>query len=118
MDIGVIGFGIVGKSVNLGFKYHCNVLINDKDKTEDTPNSKDEIVRKCDFIFVGVPTPFNLKDKTVDASIISNVISSLSDLSVKHKKNPIVIIRSAIVPRLVRSWEACFPSLNIVKCRS
>lgn len=112
MNIGIIGYGIVGKAVEVGFRDKCKLFINDPKYPESV--SKDVIVQECAFIFVGVPTPFNVKEKRVDSSIVEKVISELNYYAKDFGKYPIVIIKSAIVPRIVREWVRIMECLHIV----
>ena len=113
MNIGVIGNGIVGNAVKLGFGQHCNIFVNDKEISKDSPFTKKELVEHCDYIFVGVPTPFNTTTQEVDTSIIEGVINELNLQSEGRDIAPTIIVKSAIVPRLVKSWEY-FRNINIV----
>ncbi|MEK6818630.1 MAG: hypothetical protein AABY10_01715, partial [Nanoarchaeota archaeon] len=63
-NLGIIGYGIVGKAVHHAFKDN-NILYYDK-FIKSTPLK--EVVEKSDFIFICLPTPF--KNDKIDLSII------------------------------------------------
>lgn len=113
MNIGIIGHGIVGKAIEVGFRDHTKIFINDP-KLGDKSISKAAIVTDCEFIFVGVPTPYNVKEKCVDDSIITGIIDELDQLAYTFHNNPIVIVKSAIVPRVVKEWINDCYSIQLV----
>uniref|UniRef100_A0A6C0J879 UDP-glucose/GDP-mannose dehydrogenase dimerisation domain-containing protein n=1 Tax=viral metagenome TaxID=1070528 RepID=A0A6C0J879_9ZZZZ len=90
MNIGIIGFGVVGKAIynTLSLKY--NIIKYDKfqklDKFIDLLN--------CDFVFISVPTPFDCKLNKVDLSCINESIEKLNNINYKG----IIIIKSTIPP--------------------
>lgn len=98
MNIGIIGYGVVGKAVEAGFRDKCNVYINDiRDVPEKLFHAKVEIVKKCEYIFLCVPTPFIQNTKQPQQGIL-DVCSYLHKQCVDAKKRPVIIIKSAILP--------------------
>ena len=72
MNIGIIGYGIVGKAVDLTisrvhsvFKYDKYQSLNDFEELKD-----------CEIIFISVPTPFDCDKNKVDDSAIKESLSS------------------------------------------
>ncbi len=122
MNIGIIGYGVVGKAVELAFVKKCNVYCNDLPSlnpvcqiyTESKFKSKKYLVENCDFIFVCVPTPFNKTTKSIDTTIIDGVIEDLDEMAVLLKKDPIVIVKSAVVPRVVNLWSSKVKKIELV----
>jgi UDPglucose 6-dehydrogenase len=112
IKIGVIGKGIVGKAIEIGFRDKCELLFNDP-KLE-TSVSKATIVKECDFIFVSVPTPYNEKCKIVDDTIISQVIKELDSIAIAANRKPIAIVKSAIPPRIVQEWIRRHNNIDLV----
>ena len=58
MNIGIIGQGFVGNAVYNKFKMYYDVLTFDLDKTLCN-SSFEDIIYKCKYIFVCLPTPMN-----------------------------------------------------------
>ena len=90
MSIGIIGFGVVGKAIynTLNLKYE----IIKYDKYQNL--GKFEDLKKCEFVFISVPTPFDCKLNEVDLSCVNESIEKLNDI----KYEGIVIIKSTIPP--------------------
>jgi UDPglucose 6-dehydrogenase len=125
MKIGVVGLGFVGLSLtsvlaSKGFnvigldvdKEKCNII--SKGKSPFFEPELDKTLRKgirqkliisneflsiknCDIIFVTVGTPQKV-DGSIELSMIRKAISSIGKIFRKNKKNPIVIIKSTVIP--------------------
>lgn len=120
-NIGIIGHGFVGKAVEAGFRDKCLVLVNDPKYNgyQDLPiicenTTITDMVVNCPFIFVAVPTPFIEASNSVDTSVINEVIHNLYITAVHSNVDPIVIVKSAVPPSVVRSWGKYFSNLQIV----
>ena len=70
LNIGVIGYGMVGQAVSYGFS-NSNVLIYDKFKESDT---LEKVVRGSDYLFICLPTPIKSDESGIDLSIINKVV--------------------------------------------
>ena len=95
MKIGIVGFGFVGKALRNGLKDDVNcVEIDPKLKTEisDLKDHNPEIIFLC------LPTPMN-DDGTQNISIINDVIKEIF----KFNQNPLIVIKSTILPKYVES---------------
>jgi len=114
MNIGIVGYGILGKAVMEGFKDKCEVFINDKEISKEAPKTKKELVLECDYIFICAPTPFNVTKNKCDVEIIDSIIYEINMLSLLKGKRPIVIVKSTVVPSQVRQWVAFYKSIDIV----
>ena len=112
--IGIIGKGFVGTAVAHGFSqgvgYDANILIYDKDPAK-SQNTLKEVVDQSDFIFVSVPTPSN-KDGSINLNIVDEVINDISNIS--SNNNPIVLLRSTIVPGTSREFQQKYSGTKIV----
>lgn len=97
--IGIVGFGFVGKAVEYGFKEGNEIFIYDK----FLPSlSLEEVVKKAEVIFVGVPTPMTKSYSKIDLSIVENVTSEIVKLARKNNVEPIIVLKSTIVPGTTR----------------
>lgn len=111
MNIGIIGHGVVGKAYESILKKYNNIFIRDK-KYENT-NSIRDIVENCSIIFVSVNTP--LSDKGIfDSTNIDDVMYSLNKELEHFSKSPIVIIKSAVVPLVIKKYKRDIHNLRIV----
>ena len=116
-NIGIIGRGFVGSAVAHGFSegvgYNAIIRIYDKDPSKSL-NSLEDVVNKSDFIFVSVPTPSN-EDGTINIEILNSCISEINEIHSKKKhSNPIVLIRSTILPGTSLKIQNTFPDMRIV----
>ena len=90
MKIGIIGFGVVGKAAAKTFDKEYEIKCFDKFLNLDSFES----IAKCDFVFIMVPTPFDVSKNKVDDSAILETLEKLDGLSYSG----IVIIKSTIAP--------------------
>ena len=113
-NIGVVGKGFVGSAVAHGFSpavgYNASVLVYDKDPLKSV-NTLDEVVNNSEFIFVSVPTPSN-KVGSINLDILFACISEIEN-AIKDN-NPIVLVRSTVVPGTCEEIQKKFPKLRIV----
>ena len=112
--IGIIGKGFVGNAVAHGFSaatgYKAEIRVFDKDESKST-HTLEETVNQSEFIFVSVPTPSNI-DGSINLSILDECISSI-DLAVKGS-DPIILVRSTVVPGTTQKLSEKYKKLNIV----
>ena len=130
MKIAIIGLGFVGLSLAsvLASKDYKTIGIDvDKNKCEkiskcDLPFFEPNLERTlrnglkkglvigndfslidaCDFIFVAVGTP-QRPNGAIDLSMIKKAISSIGKILCKNNKNPIIIIKSTVVPGTMKN---------------
>ena len=95
-EIGIIGQGFVGGSINSFFKNKLETHTFDLNG-KCTCSSLDELVKKSELIFVCLPTPM-YEDGSCDLSIISNTIKTIKDTD----SDKIVVIKSTVVPGTVQ----------------
>lgn len=104
--IGIVGYGFVGKAVEYGFKEGNEIYIYDKFMPM---LSLEEVVKKSEVIFVGVPTPMTKAYTKIDLSIINGVTAETVKMANKLKRKPIIVLKSTIVPgttrRLIRELK-------------
>ena len=114
MNIGVIGFGTVGKAVAKGFSIRKHLIfINDLEKQPNIKRtSKANLMKNCDFIFVCVPTP-KQEDGTINLEFVNSTIKELDD-NYTIFNEPIIVIKSSVVPGTTDFFECEFPNLKFV----
>jgi len=100
-NLGIIGYGIVGKAVEHTFKDN-NILYYDK-FIKSTPLK--EVVEKSEFIFICLPTPF--KNDKIDLSIIDENLKEITKLT--DNTNKIIIIKSTVVPGTTIKYSRLYP---------
>jgi len=107
-NIGIVGYGIVGKAVDYGFRRdNENIIFYDKFKKEDFIKGLrreclplKDVVEKSEFIFVCLPTPFN--SKGIDLTIMDENIKEVAELTEDTDK--IIIIKSTVIPGTTRKY--------------
>jgi UDPglucose 6-dehydrogenase len=99
-NIGIIGYGYVGKAVEYGFKDKHRIFINDISMPTLSP---DEVVKEADMIFICVPTPMDTVINKIDLSIVDQVFGNLVRISRNLKKEPIIVVKSTIIPGSTRN---------------
>lgn len=103
MEIGFIGQGYIGKNYADDFERRGYKTIR---YAKEEPYCKNlEAIKKCDLVFVAVPTPTT--PKGYDASTIREVLPLT-------KKGAIVVLKSTIFPGLTRILQKEFPDKIIV----
>ena len=97
IKIGFIGQGFIGKNYSDDFEKRGHKVVRyAKEKPYDA--NKEEI-KKCDIVFIAVPTPTT--PKGYDASIIKAVLPLT-------KKGGIVVLKSTIFPGLTKEIQKEF----------
>ena len=104
-NVGIIGYGVVGKAVEYGFKGRHEVRVYDK----YLPSSPlEEVVAKSDVIFVTLPTP--CKGNKIDLSIMDDNLEQISQLA--HGSDKTIIIKSTVIPGTTAAYAAKYPDLK------
>ena len=101
MEIGIIGFGYVGKAMHSVLSPHYKVRTYDTNGNGSSTKVED-VIKKSEVIFVCVPTPMK-KDGSCDTSIVEKVISGINKTAKGKWYNPdselkIVVIKSTVPP--------------------
>jgi len=71
-------------------------------KKELTISNNFSLINDCDFIFVTVGTP-QCPNGAIDLSMIKKAITSIGEILHKNNKNPIIIIKSTVVPGTIKN---------------
>lgn len=101
-NIGIIGYGIVGRAVEYGFKEIAEIRYYDKYKTSQP---LEEVIKNSEFIFVCLPTPSNKNG--IDLSIMDENIADIAKLTDNTDK--IIVIKSSVVPGATRNYAKKYP---------
>ena len=111
MIIGVIGNGFIGSALIAGFSLHFeNILIYDVDKSR-CQNSLEDVAKKCDVVFVSVPTPMSRNGKC-DLSILNGLFDEY--IKLERKLEQVLVVRSTIVPGTMEALLIRHPDLSFV----
>lgn len=98
LTIGVIGNGFVGRATQIfGQSPFVSLFVYDVDPSKCVPQNTtiEQLVEKCNIIFVCVPTPINLETNQSDTSIVKSVITQIQSISNCRSK---IICRSTVPP--------------------
>ena len=107
MKIGIIGQGFVGNAVYQKFKQFYDVFTYDKISSLSNSSYEDLII-KCDVIFVCLPTPMN-NDGSCNIEIVNEVLSKLN-----KDTNATVVIKSTVLPGTTENFNNQYSNINIV----
>jgi nucleotide sugar dehydrogenase len=111
IKIGIIGKGFVGKAVKYGFSSmkDCEIKVYDKNP-ERSECSLNEVVNNSDYLFVSVPTPSN-PDGSINLEVVDLCLNEIDKVNFSE---PIVLLRSTIIPGSSKKFQNKYPNLNIV----
>ena len=110
-NVGIIGYGVVGKAFADVFEDKVRLFIYDKNMPEY--NDIGRVVKNCPVLFVAVPTPM-YEDGSIDLSYVNDVLNKISAVNPRRFKSPIITIRSTIVPGTTAALQKKNPSLRLV----
>jgi UDPglucose 6-dehydrogenase len=112
MNVGVIGYGYVGRATGEGFAGNPENKIFWYDKFKESPNTLDEVVEKSDYIFIVVPTPIFSNYSGMDMSIVEEVVGEV--VSKVKGTDKIIIIKSTSLPGTTKKMAKKYPTINFV----
>lgn len=103
-SVGIIGQGFVGTATRVGLDPHFEVMTYDKFNESKTTHNPIEIVKKCEVIFVCVPTPMDMETGECHIGIVESVVRELDSVtgllieagSIAHV--PTLVIKSTVPP--------------------
>ena len=98
MNIGIIGQGFVGNAVFERFKDFFNVYTFDL-ISELCNSTYDELVNKCEIIFVCIPTPMN-KDGSCNVELEREVL-----LKLNQETKAIVVNKSTVITGTTKAFN-------------
>lgn len=123
MNIGIIGFGVVGQAIGEGFAQQGHdIYFNDPAWTgsawkEAQKLSKEEIVNTCEIIFICVGTPPRL-DGSCDLSQVYEAFNDLHfHIATANREligdadivQPLIVIKSTVLPGTADSLKEMYP---------
>jgi UDP-glucose 6-dehydrogenase len=109
--IGIIGIGVVGKSLKYYFtslSITSSILCYDKYKPDECSCSIAEMVDKAELIFICLPTLVNKDSQTYDLSSLHEILQVLEERT--FVSGP-VILRSTVLPGTTDELQRKFPTL-------
>ena len=120
MDIGIIGYGVVGKAVVAAFEKQTSLHIYDPaylgDSKDEFEDSLDAVWEKAEFVFICVPTPQQVEPGMLggafDSTIVDECMKSLGEQSRDTSK--IVILTSTTLPSRIAHYQKSWPHLRLV----
>jgi UDP-glucose 6-dehydrogenase len=110
-EIGLVGFGFVGRALHHGFAQTAIFRIFDANPIV-SENTFEETIRNSEFIFICVPTPLSLETGKCDTSIIDKVLNDSVPFASNSDK--IIIIKSTVIPGTTDYFIKKYPTLNII----
>ena len=112
--IGIIGNGFVGSAAVNGFSLHAVLRVYDVDLRKATHTIEDTVLGS-DFLFVSVPTPMkHVEGGEISLDILDSVVAAIVRIIEKSSHNPIIIIRSTVVPGTVEKYIEQYPMCRFV----
>ncbi len=109
INIGIIGYGYVGQAIDYGFTQTSKDkdTIRFYDKFKDSL-SLEEVVKKSEFIFIGLPTPMKENESGIDLAIIEENVAEITKYTDGTDK--VIIIKSTVVPGTTEKLEKQYPN--------
>ena len=107
-NVGVIGFGFLGRAFVHGFISHANLKVYDK--YDNTYDSLEDTVNLSDFLMVGVPTPMH-DDGTQDLSNMDDAVENIVRVADEKK---IIVLRSTSIPGTTRNYAEKYPDHEFI----
>ncbi len=108
INLGIIGYGIVGKATAHGFK-RSNYKIYHYDKFV-AGNTLEETVKKSQIIFICLPTPY--KGDRISLSIIDENIAEIT--KVTDGTDKIIVIKSTVIPGTTANYSKKYPKSHFI----
>ncbi len=111
-NVGVIGYGFVGRATGEGFATNTKNKVFWFDKFKESPNTLDEVVKNSDFIFISVPTPIFDDYSGMDMSIVEGVVAEVAKKIKDTDK--VVILKSTSLPGTTKKMMQKYAGVNFV----
>lgn len=111
-NIGIIGYGFVGRATGEGFATSPKNKVFWYDKFKKSPNTLEDVVEKSEFIFVCVPTPIFEDYSGMDMSIVDGVVAEVAPRISGTSK--LLIIKSTSLPGTAKKLIKKYSGVNFV----
>jgi UDPglucose 6-dehydrogenase len=112
MNIGIVGYGYVGRATGEGFATNKDNKIFWYDKFKESQNTLEEVIKNSDFIFICVPTPIFSDYSGMDMSVVKEVVGQIVPRVTGTDK--IIIIKSTSIPGTTKKMSKKYPEVNFV----
>jgi len=109
-NIGIIGWGIVGKAVGEGFMTKKENKVRWYSRTKG-PWTPEEVIKKSEFLFVCVPTPMYSDYSGIDLSIVNGVVDFVAPKI--EGTDRILVIKSTVVPGTTARYKKRYPKVKL-----
>jgi UDPglucose 6-dehydrogenase len=106
VNIGIVGWGVVGQAVGNGFATKKTNKIRWYSRTPG-PFTKEEVIAKSDILFLCVPTPMFSDNSGIDLSIVEETVDFIAPKIANTEK--ILVIKSTVVPGTTASFKKKYP---------
>ena len=121
MDIGIVGYGTVGKAVAKAFQGLAQVHVYDPAYTNcgsSFESSIEAVMQKSRFTFLCVPTPQSVRPGDIggpfDGTILDQCVQALAHPMVESRK--VLVIVSTTLPSRIAQYCKQWPDLRLVVC--
>lgn len=121
MEIGIIGYGTIGKCVSDAFREKCRLHVYDPAKPKNSDEFEDSVEavwERSQFVFICVPTPQRVRPGEYggpfDGSAVDCCMESLGSQAGNPAKR--VILTSTTLPSRVAKYQEEWPHLCLVVC--
>lgn len=108
-NIGIVGWGVVGRAVGEGFETKKGNSIKWYSRTPG-PYEPEDVIEDSEFIFLCVPTPMYSDNSGIDLSIVQKVVDFIAPKISGTDK--ILTIKSTVVPGTTASFKKKYPKVN------
>lgn len=104
LTFGIIGNGFVGQATKMLKSSETEMLIYDisPEKCEPLGTTIEDLAKKCDIIFISVPTPMDKEGRNY-MGIVTSVVDQIKSFG-----NPHIVIRSTVLPGLSSEMDSFF----------
>jgi len=116
-NIGIVGNGFVGNAVATGLLGFVDSIKIYDITPERSTHTLLETVSQSDIVFVSVPTPMeDIMGGKIDLSILESALASIEGVILESNRsnNPVVVIKSTVVPGTLEKLQKQFGNLRLV----
>jgi len=113
MNIGVVGYGTVGKAVAQGFRIKSHIVyVNDiKELENEKSHDKEILMKECPVIFICIPTPPK-RDGSINLRGVERVVEELSCHLHTTSSARVLVIKSTVIPGTTNRLSLRYPEFT------